>query len=135
MASPHVPADLMQPVGMLTLGLFPAYANQAALDVFLQALLDEGYVRADSLDTQDRRDAAAIAWAYHMAYLSIWQRMSATPLTAKIDGEGERGYAATQIAAFLKLSNDARAEFDALLTSTALVTPAVTTGVVTKYRW
>lgn len=116
MASPHVPDDLIQPNGLLTFGLFPnlsnaPLSNQSAwqasdLYALLNVFLIDGYARAASIDTptQDRLDAAALAWAYSRAYLVIWQRLSANPATVAVEGQVSQTYTQAQIATFQTLS-------------------------------
>jgi hypothetical protein len=139
MASPHVPADMMQPAGMLTLGLFPNYADQAALDVFLGGLLDAGYAKADDAEIteQDEKDGAAIAWAYHMAYMAVYQRLLSTPSSASIDGEASRQYLWSQIDAFKKLADDYLAQYSSFIldSDTSVSSHEVATSVPNKYVW
>lgn len=113
MASPHVPADMMQPAGMLTLSLFPNYSDQTALNEFLEGLLAAGYENASDLDEQDEKDGAALAFAYYRAYDAIYQRLLNSPSTASIDGEASRQFLWSQIEAFQKLSDRYKGEYDA----------------------
>lgn len=120
MASPHVAADLLQPLGMLTPGLFPQFDDADDLDTFFETLLADGYERADDADVtgadqQDKRDRIAIAFAYYRAYDAIWQRMSSTPATAHIEGEASRTFLASQIATFETLKNDWFVAYEGLL--------------------
>lgn len=139
MASPHVPADMMQPAGMLTLGLFPTYPDQAALDVFLDGLLTAGYEKATAADIVevDEKDGAAIAWAYHMAYLAVYQRLISTPASASIDGEASRQFLWSQIEAFKKLADDYLAQFSSFITDTDSTVSGheIVTSVPNKYVW
>lgn len=106
MASPHTAADMLQPLGKLTSGLFPQFDDPDDLDTFLESLLQQGYDAATGASVADEDlDAAAIAYAYHSAYEAIWQRLSATPASADISGEASRTYLGSQIATFEKLKD------------------------------
>lgn len=130
MSSPHVAADMLQPLGLLTTGLFPQFDDPDDVDTFFETLLADGYTKADDAgvdDTQQsKRDAIAIAHAYYLAYMSIWQRMSATPASASIDGEASRTFLETQIQAFEKLKDSWWSTYQSLL--------PVTSTVVTRTR-
>lgn len=108
MASPHAAADLLQAAGGdLTPSLFP-HLDDDGLTTYLQAKLADGYTRATAIIpglSQAEKDAAAIAWAYYAAYLAVWQRLSASPADASVDGEGKRAYLASQIQTFKDLAD------------------------------
>lgn len=138
MASPHVPADMMQPAGMLTVGLFPQFADQAALDVFLAGLLAAGYEKAVDIAEQVDKDGAALAWAYHVAYLAIYQRLLSTPASAAIEGEASRQFLWSQIEAFKKMSDDYLAQYATFLEDVAdesVSSNEVSASVPNKFVW
>jgi hypothetical protein len=110
-------AALLRPQGMLTPGLFPEMSSDE-LTVFLDTKLAEGYTSADAVAGAGatKRDNIARAWAYYQAYEAIWQRVSAAPATATIDGEASRTYLQTQIETFEKLRDRYANEWSALTT-------------------
>lgn len=137
MASPHVPADMMQPAGMLTLGLFPQFATQDALNVFLQGLLDAGYLKAADIAEQVDKDGAALSWAYHMAYSAVYQQKLNNPASASIEGEASRQFLWSQIEAFKKLSDDYLVQFGTFFeaSDTSLSSEAFAPAVPNKFVW
>lgn len=130
MASPRTADDLLQPLGMLTPGLFPNFDDDDDLATFLETLLGKGYEAATAKGVDDvaTRDLIAEAWAYHRAYLAVWQRMTTSPSTARIDGEAERQYLVTQFNGVAKLADSWLATYNALLPAT--VTTATRGGAV-----
>jgi hypothetical protein len=129
-------AALMRPRGMLTKGLYPEMTSED-LVIFLDTKLLEGYVAADALIEQGaqidaaKRDSISRAWAYYQAYEAVWQRVSAAPATASIDGEASRTYLQTQIDAFEKLRDKYATEYANLtaVTAVAVVTSAQSIAV------
>jgi hypothetical protein len=138
MASPHVPADLFQPAGLLTPGLFPnlSSADQAT---FIQGFLDAGYAEAANISdpTAPRQDAFALAWAYSQAYQAVWQRLNLTPATLSVDGQASQTFLGQQITAFDTLARKYQAECDSFFAADDGATGGtqVVTGVDTTFTW
>lgn len=135
----YTSADMIEPQGMLTIGLFPQFVDSTDnFAVFLNALLTRSYAAATAAGVPDATlDAAALAAAYALAYRSVWQRLSATPATASIEGEGARSYLNSQVAAFEKLAAQYQAQYDALIPPVdgALPSGARSTAVRACFSW
>jgi hypothetical protein len=133
-------ADMLQSGGGdLTPALFPQLSLGTTLDAFLNAKLAEGYAKASAilpaLSAADA-DAAAMAWAYYMAYLAVWMRLSASPADVDVAGEVKRSFLASQIQTFRDLANEYFARFEQFVPLPAGDSSAnvVVTSVATKFR-
>lgn len=110
-------ADLIEPKGQLSKGLFPEDTTEQAFEDRLQSYLNIAY----SLLTQAgvvslaERDTAALAYAYHRAYKAIHQRLSSTPISVSLTDQGARTYSRDQIATFGNLASDYWTEWEAFI--------------------
>lgn len=104
----YVATDLLQVNGGdIDPSLFPQL-DSAGLETFLTGKLTEGYAGAAAQVPAlivPISDSYAIAWAYYMAFLSVWQRMSSSPASAEVDGEAKRTYLASQIQSFKDMAD------------------------------
>jgi hypothetical protein len=116
-------ADLIAPKGKVeAASMFPG-AAETDLAKRLQSYLDEGYKKSESIVDTDanvqaaRRDDAASHWAYYRVYEAVFLRMSASPTSWTVQGDGSASFTATQIANFERLMNDELAAHLALIPS------------------
>lgn len=82
--------DLKEPEGELDLGLlFPDKAATQAEDD-LQVWIDKAVAEAAAVGVtnQDDADRGVMAYAYYRAYKSIYQRLSANPISANVQDAG-----------------------------------------------
>jgi hypothetical protein len=130
-----VPADLTQPTGRLSTALFPGL-SVAARNTLFQNAIDEGADRSTSAAPDDV-DAATRAWAYHVLYALVWERLCGSPASVGIVGEVQRQYTDSQIRAFKERSDDWLAAHQAFLPADDDVTEADSVGpsVPTSFRY
>jgi hypothetical protein len=136
-------ADMLQPVGLLTPSLFPQFDPASGdLTTFLDNLLLKGAetIPVDADVNPETVDAMTLAYAYALAYQSIWQRLSAAPATAAIQGEASSGYTASQIDTFRQLYERWLGTHGALLASVSVDVNSVASGtarpdVATRFRF
>jgi hypothetical protein len=139
-SSPHTFDDMLEANGgAIAPSLFPQLTTPQ-FETYLAVQLDAGTARvapyAASMSVADQ-DAAVIAWAYYLTFLSIWTRLCASPATAKVDGEAERVYLPVQIQAFKDLAEMYEQRFLAMLPPLdgAAGGLVVLTGVPTRFRY
>lgn len=78
----------------------------------------EGYSRAAAL-TGAAADDAARQWVYYRAYRAVYLRLSTNPESVQFEDAGGHRYGEEQAPRFLRLANQARGEFDVLLSRAA----------------
>jgi hypothetical protein len=99
-------ADLIAPTGKVEgSSMFPDDSS-TALVTRMQAYLDEGYRRAQSVDDVSDKDDAARHWAYHRAFEAVFLRLASSPSSVTVQGDGSASYTASQIDHFRNLSQD-----------------------------
>jgi hypothetical protein len=132
--------DLQEPVGELDLALlFPDKTTTQAeddlqtwIDIAVTQAAAAGVVDADTLDRGTR------AYAYYRAYKSIYQRLSASPISANVQDAGvSSSMSQGQINSFLQKYIDWERVWSQVLTSVVtmdVVLPA-TIPVKTQVGW
>jgi hypothetical protein len=112
------PADMRDPQGNITLAMFPQDSD-ASLNTKLQAYLDRGYALAGvALPSAAAAtlDLAAMAWAYHISYAAIANRLAAEYSSKSLQDLGSTGISSKQIEHYEKLAADALAQFTEITT-------------------
>ena len=101
-----VAADLIEPKGELSRGLFPEDKSEEEFENRLQSYLNIGYSLltqagiTDVAENATKRNTGAEAYAYFRAYNAIVTRLSATPISAALNDQGSRTYSNEQISRF-----------------------------------
>lgn len=83
MARKYSPENLMAPGGYLSLSMFPGL-DDAARTARLEAYLDDGYRKATGATDEDE---AALAWAYHRAFMARVLDLSNQAATITVPNE------------------------------------------------
>lgn len=92
--------------GELSRATFPEF-SAAALDTQLDVWAASGNDFAVSAGlSSPEDDLAASCYAYYLAYLSVFQRLAATPQTTSLEGQGTVTLGSSQADRFKKLADE-----------------------------
>lgn len=129
------PPDLLEPTGDLTPELFPTL-DGAGITALLTAYIADGTARVAALPLSElEKDRAVTAWAYSRAYRNIGQRLSNTPASFALEGEGSRTMLGEQLRTFKDSARRWEEDFDAV-TATAPTPEEIPTATAqNRYVW
>ncbi len=132
-------ADLLQENGgELARETFPSF-DAASLDTQLDVWATAGNEYAvDGGLGSPQDDEAAFCWAYYLAYLSVFQRLIATPETTVLEGQGSVKIGASQASMFKKMADEKKDCAQALVnqeapTSDNMIPPTLSVNVTSKW--
>jgi hypothetical protein len=131
-------ADLIEPKGELSKGLFPEDETDQVFEDRLQSYLNSAYALLTQAAIADLalRDKGAIAYAYYRAYDAIYRRLSITPISVSLTDQGARTYSRDQIATFRNLALDWLAEWEEIVPNlTPPPATAPTAPAKTIFTW
>lgn len=130
--------DLRAPTGDIERSMFPQDTSDE-LNGRLDGYLTEAYrlSQVTALTTEQLRDEAAKAWAYHRSYNAIYLRLSAAPNSVNLDDEGSMSRDPRLIQNFATLARQWLDQFREVLPVTRDLRTAVqgTTAVPNRYSW
>lgn len=132
-----VAADLILPSGEIDGGLFYPALDSGALATRLGAYITQGYAQGTELQVLPAlADWYARVYGYYRAWSDVVNRLTLTPASAALEGEGSRTFLQTQINSWIQQRDAWKAQLAQLVpqTSTA-TTPGAQQSIVNSYRF
>lgn len=126
-------ADVLEPIGDLALELFPG-RDPSVVETMLAAYVADGAARVATLVLSEaEKDRAVIAWVYARAYRNVVARLSRTPASFTLTGEGSTTITGEQIRTFKELAERWERDYDAVTASPPTPEETPTAAAVNRY--
>ena len=109
------PADMLVPAGLLAPSHFPGEGPEV-INTRLTGYINDGAKRAPDVAAERQFDAV-IAWAYHLAFLAVYVRLTTSPAQADVEDQASYQYLVTQINNVKALADEWHGKFLELTTT------------------
>lgn len=127
-------ADLLQPKGDISLDWFPTMSAEDVNTLLSNYIVDGVAHLAPNLSSGEA-DIATRAWAMARAARNVYMRLSNTPASFTVQGEGGQTITGEQVRSFKIMAEKYEAEFSAFAPDEAGPAEAPSGSVATKYLW